>query len=187
MPLHRIETHSHTKLISPCGHLSPFEIAREYTAAGYSGIVVTDHLVNSLPIFKNVDSWPERVLEASGGVGVDLILDLVGGAYLEGNLRVMAAEARQIVVGVPSGPKAQIDLRLLMGKRALIKGTVLRARPLEEKISLAREFEHRVCPLFAARRVVPVIDSIFSPEEAPEAHRVMEENRNFGKLLLLWD
>lgn len=133
------------------------------------------------------DSWPEKVLQASGGSGVDVILDLVGGAYLEGNLRVLANGGRQIVVGVPSGPKGQIDLRLLMGKRALIKGTVLRARPLEEKISLAREFEHRVCPLFAARRVVPIIDSTFRPEDAAEAHRVMEENRNFGKLLLLWD
>ena len=89
------------------------------------------------------EGWPDRVLEASGGEGVDVILDLVGGAYLEGNLKVMAQGARQIVVGVPSGPKSEIDLRLLMGKRALIKGTVLRARPLEEKISLAREFEHR--------------------------------------------
>jgi putative PIG3 family NAD(P)H quinone oxidoreductase len=133
------------------------------------------------------DSWPEKVLQASGGSGVDVILDLVGGAYLEGNLRVLANGGRQIVVGVPSGPKGQIDLRLLMGKRALIKGTVLRARPLEEKISLAREFEHRVCPLFAARRVAPIIDSTFRPEDAAEAHRVMEENRNFGKLLLLWD
>ncbi len=133
------------------------------------------------------EEWPRRVSEASGGEGVDLILDLVGGAYLEGNLQVLANEGRQIVVGVPSGPKAQIDLRLLMGKRALIKGTVLRARPLEEKISLAREFEHRVCPLFAARRVLPIVDSTFSPDEASDAHRVMEENRNFGKLLLLWD
>ncbi len=131
--------------------------------------------------------WPEQVLRASGGKGVDLILDLVGGAYLEGNLRVMAPEARQIVVGVPSGATAQIDLRLLMGKRALIKGTVLRARALEEKITLAREFEHRVCPLFAARTVKPIVDSAFLPEQAPEAHRCLEENRTFGKLLLLWD
>ena len=131
--------------------------------------------------------WPERVLEASGGQGVDVILDLVGGAYLKGNLQVMAQGARQIVVGVPSGPKSEIDLRALMGKRALIKGTVLRARPLEEKISLAREFEHRVCPLFAARRVLPIVDHTFRPEEAPEAHQIMAENRNFGKILLLWD
>jgi NADPH:quinone reductase-like Zn-dependent oxidoreductase len=133
------------------------------------------------------DGWPKKVLDASGGRGVDLILDLVGGAYLEGNLAVMAEGARHIVVGVPSGPKAQIDLRHLMSRRALIQGTVLRARPLEEKIALAREFEKRVCPLFAARTVRPIVDSTYPPEEAPQAHRDMEENRNFGKLLLLWD
>jgi putative PIG3 family NAD(P)H quinone oxidoreductase len=133
------------------------------------------------------DDWPARVLDASGGKGVDVILDLVGGTYLKGNLEVMASGARQIVVGVPSGPRGEIDLRLLMGKRALIKGTVLRARPLEEKISLAREFEHRVCPLFAARKVAPIIDSTYRPEEAPSAHHAMEENRNFGKILLVWD
>jgi putative PIG3 family NAD(P)H quinone oxidoreductase len=133
------------------------------------------------------DEWPDRVLSASGGQGVDLILDLVGGDYLEGNLHVMAEGARQIVVGVPSGPKAQIDLRALMGKRALLKGTVLRARPLEEKISLAREFENRVCPLFAARTLRPVVDRTFAPEEAPQAHKYMQENRNFGKIVLLWD
>jgi NADPH:quinone reductase-like Zn-dependent oxidoreductase len=133
------------------------------------------------------EGWPERVLEASGGEGVDLILDLVGGAYLEGNLKVLATQGRQIVVGVPSGPKAEIDLRLLMGKRALLKGTVLRARPLEEKIALAREFEHRVCPQFAALRMVPIVDRTFAPGEAPEAHRCLEGNKNFGKLLLVWD
>lgn len=133
------------------------------------------------------EDWPEKVKEASGGSGVDVILDLVGGAYLEGNLQVMASQGRQIVVGVPSGPKAQIDLRLLMGKRGLLKGTVLRARPLEEKIQLAREFQHRVCPLFAARQVVPVVDRVFPPEEAPEAHRYLGGNENFGKVLLLWE
>ena len=133
------------------------------------------------------DQWPERVLAASGGEGVDVILDLVGGDYLEGNLKVMAQGGRQVVVGVPSGSIGQIDLRLLMGKRAQIKGTVLRARPLEEKITLAREFEHRVCPLFAARTVFPVVDRTLRPEEAPEAHRCLAANENFGKVLLLWD
>jgi NADPH:quinone reductase len=131
--------------------------------------------------------WPERVMDATRGTGVDLILDLVGGAYMEGNLKVLGEGGRQIVVGVPSGAKAQVDLRVLMAKRALLKGTVLRARPLEERISLAREFERRVCPLFAARTVLPVVDSTFTPEEAAEAHRAMEENRNFGKILILWE
>jgi NADPH2:quinone reductase len=133
------------------------------------------------------ETWPERVLEASGGGGVDLILDLVGGAYLSGNLQVLATEGRHIVVGVPSGAKAEIDLRLLMGKRALIKGTVLRARPLEEKIALAREFEHRVCPLFAARRVLPIVDRFLPPEEVGSGHMALEANDTFGKIVLLWD
>jgi len=133
------------------------------------------------------ESWPERVMRASGGSGVDVILDLVGGAYLGGNVGVLAEGGRHIVVGVPSGSRGEIDLRTLMGKRALIKGTVLRARPLEEKIALAREFEHRVCPLFAARRVRPIVDRTFPPEGAPEAHRLLQENRSFGKLVLLWD
>jgi putative PIG3 family NAD(P)H quinone oxidoreductase len=130
--------------------------------------------------------WPERVLAASGERGVDVILDLVGGDYLEGNLRVLGQGGRQIVVGVPSGAKGTLDLRLLMGKRATIRGTVLRARPLEEKITLAREFEHRVCPLFAARTVRPVVDRTFPPEEAAAAHSAMAANSNFGKILLLW-
>jgi len=134
-----------------------------------------------------VEEWPDRVLEASGNRGVDLILDLVGAAYLEGNVKVMAQGARQIVVGVPSGSTAPLDLRALMAKRAQLKGTVLRARPLEEKIALAREFEQRVCPLFAARTVRPVVDSTYPPEDAPEAHRAMADNRNFGKILLVWE
>jgi len=132
-------------------------------------------------------AWPDKVQAAAGQRGVDVILDLVGGDYLAGNLKVMGQGARQIVVGVPSGSTAEIDLRVLMGKRALIRGTVLRARPLEEKIALAREFERRVCPLFAARQLRPVVHRTFSPEEAAEAHRLMAENQNFGKLLLLWD
>ncbi len=131
--------------------------------------------------------WPERVMAASGGEGVDVILDLVGGDYLEGNLHVLGQGGRQVVVGVPSGSRGQIDLRLLMGKRALIKGTVLRARPLEEKITLAREFEHRVCPLFAAQTVRPVVHRTFPPDQAPDAHRALAANENFGKILLLWD
>ncbi len=132
-------------------------------------------------------AWPEKVMTASGDKGVDVILDLVGAEYLEGNLKVMGMGARQIVVGVPSGAKAEVDLRRLMAQRALIRGTVLRARPLEEKIPLAREFEHRVCPLFAARTIRPVVDMTFPPEDAPRAHRYMASNANFGKILLLWD
>ncbi len=131
--------------------------------------------------------WPETVLERTGGRGVDVILDLVGAAYAGGNVRCLAGGARWIVVGVPSGARAELDLRRLMASRASVRGTVLRARPLEEKIALARRFEERVVPLFEAGRIRAVVDRVLAPEEASEAHRLMEENRTFGKLVLGWD
>lgn len=132
------------------------------------------------------DEWPERVLELTDGRGVDVILDLVGGVYLEGNQRAVAARGRHIVVGVPGGSDATISLRRLMGKRASIRGTVLRARPLAEKVALAAAFVDGVLPGFAAGELRPVIDRVFPAAEAAEAHRYMEENRNFGKILLEW-
>ena len=132
------------------------------------------------------DGWPERVLELTENRGVDVILDLVGGPYLEGNQRVIAERGRHIVVGVPGGSDATISLRTLMGRRASIRGTVLRARPLPEKEALAEAFTREVLPGFAAGELRPVIDRTFPAEAAAEAHRYMEENRNFGKILLAW-
>jgi NADPH:quinone reductase-like Zn-dependent oxidoreductase len=126
------------------------------------------------------------VSELTGFRGVDVILDLVGGPYLQANMSTMATLARQVVVGVPGGSVSEIDLRALMGRRASIRGTVLRARPLEEKAALAREFEDRVVPGLEDGSLRPVIHGTFGPEEAADAHRAMERNENFGKLLILW-
>jgi putative PIG3 family NAD(P)H quinone oxidoreductase len=132
------------------------------------------------------DHWPERVQELTGGRGVDVILDLVGGPYLEGNQRVIAERGRHIVVGVPGGSEATLSLRLLMARRASIRGTVLRARPLPEKEALASAFAEEVLPGFAARELRPVIDRTFPAAEAAAAHQYMEQNKNFGKILLEW-
>lgn len=130
--------------------------------------------------------WPDAVLEATGGRGVDVILDLVGAAYLPGNQRVLASGGRWIVVGVPGGARGEIDLSALMRRRANLTGTVLRSRPLEEKLALAADFRRRALPLFADGRLVPVLDRAFPAREAPAAHRRMEANLNFGKLVLTW-
>ncbi len=130
--------------------------------------------------------WPELVMKLTEGRGVDVILDLVGGPYLAGNQRVLAQRGRHIVVGVPGGLKAEIDLRALMGRRGSIRGTVLRARAVEEKATLARAFETQVLPGFDDLTLQPVIDTVFPAARAANAHRYMESNQNFGKILLAW-
>jgi putative PIG3 family NAD(P)H quinone oxidoreductase len=132
------------------------------------------------------DRWPERVLEITGGRGADVILDLVGGPYLAGNQRVLATGGRHIVVGVTGGPKTEVDLRALMTRRAHIRGTVLRVRPVEEKIALTQAFEAQVLPLFRSGALRPVVDRVLPASEAAEAHGLLEANATFGKVLLQW-
>jgi NADPH:quinone reductase len=143
-----------------------------------------------LPPGRGVDTsaegWPDRVREAAGGRGVDVVLDLVGGGYAPGTLETLAEGARWIVVGVPSGRSAELDLRKLMGLRALVRGTVLRTRSPEEKATLARRFEVQLLAGFESGALGPVVDQVFPAKDAPEAHRVLEENRSFGKVLLAW-
>ena len=132
------------------------------------------------------DDWPERVMEVTGGRGADVILDLVGGPYLAGNQKVLALRGRHIVVGVTGGARTDVDLRALMARRGSIRGTVLRARPLEEKVALTRAFEREALPRFESGALSPVLDRILSAAEAPEAHRLLEDNVTFGKVLLRW-
>jgi NADPH:quinone reductase len=130
--------------------------------------------------------WPERVRETTPGEEIHAILDLVGGSYLEGNLRVIDTRGRLIVVGTMAGSTANLDLGVLLRKRLHLIGTVLRSRPLEEKISLARDFSSAIVPLFGSGRIHPVIDRSFSFSEIAEAHRYMESNQSFGKIVLSW-
>jgi len=132
------------------------------------------------------EGWPDRVMDLTAGRGVDVILDLVGGSYLAGNQHVLAQRGRHVVVGVPGGLTAELDLRALMSRRGSIRGTVLRARPIEEKAALARAFEAHVLAGFVDGTLQPVIDTVFPAVEAAEAHRHMESNQNFGKILLEW-
>lgn len=131
--------------------------------------------------------WAARILEATGGTGVEAILDLVGGNYLDGNLRALAPRGRLIVVGLAAGARAELNMDMLLRKRAQILGTVLRSRPLEEKIALAREFADRIIPLFTQGRLRPITDSVFSFAEIRSAHELMESDASFGKIVLRWE
>ena len=128
----------------------------------------------------------EAVNQATYGSGVHAVLDLVGGKLLEASLRVLALKGRAIVVGTTGGSKAEIDLGLLLRRRIQLLGTVLRTRPLEEKIALAREFSGSVLPLLSSGRIRPVVDEVFSFKDIRKAHERMESNDTFGKIVLTW-
>ncbi|HEX6587807.1 MAG TPA: NAD(P)H-quinone oxidoreductase [Longimicrobiales bacterium] len=128
--------------------------------------------------------WPDDVMEATGTAGVDAIVDLVGAAYFDGNLRVLAPLGRIVLVGTPSGVKAELDLGRVMRTRATIVGTVLRARAHAEKVDATRAFERDVMPLLASGRVRPIVDRVFPLARAADAHRYVEANASFGKVVL---
>jgi putative PIG3 family NAD(P)H quinone oxidoreductase len=131
--------------------------------------------------------WPAELEAVLGKQRVNAVVDLVGGNYLEGNLRVIALRGRIVVVGLTAGVIAPLNMGVLLRKRVTIVGTTLRARPLEEKISLAREFSDRIVPLFEAGRLQPVTDRVFAFAEIRAAHDLMESNRTFGKIVLRWE
>jgi NADPH:quinone reductase len=122
----------------------------------------------------------------TAGRGVDVIVDLVGGNYLTPNVQAIAPLGRIAIVGLVAGAVAPLDMRMLLNKRATIVGTMMRARPLEEKIEVARAFAHDALPLFESGKVRAVIDKVLPMTDAAEAHRVVEANENVGKVVLVW-
>ncbi len=126
----------------------------------------------------------DAVHEWTRGRGVNVILDLVGAEYLEANLSALASRGRMMMVGTTSGSKAVLDFGKVMGKRARIIGTILRARSAEEKAKATRLFGTHVVPLLASGEVVPVIDSVYKLDQVREAHNRMESNKSFGKIVL---
>ncbi len=130
--------------------------------------------------------WVEAVLQATGGRGVDAILDLVGGDYLAGNTRVLAPRGRLIIVGLVAGRAAELDMDAVLSKRLAIFGTALRSRPPAEKAETTRAFARAALPLLADGRARPVLDRVYPAAQAAEAHRRMESGANFGKIVLGW-
>ncbi len=118
------------------------------------------------------------------GRGVDVILDVIGGEYLARNVDAAAPRGRIIQVGVMESARAAINLGALMGKRLTLMGTVLRPRPIDEKIAITQRFAREVLPGFASGVFRPVIDARFALEDAPAAHAMLEANATFGKIVL---
>jgi len=135
----------------------------------------------------SLKDWVSQLEASVGTERVHAVLDLVGGSYLDGNLRVLAQRGRLVVVGLTAGATAEFNMGLLLRKRLTIVGTVMRARPLEEKIAIARDFSERIVPLFENGRITPVIDRVMPFTQIRAAHDLMESNETFGKIVLRWE
>jgi len=126
----------------------------------------------------------ETVKRATDGKGVDVILDVIGGEYLDRNVACIAVRGRIVQVGVMGGGNTAFNLGALMPKRASLTGTVLRARPLEEKIALSQRFSSEIIPLFESGLLRPVIDRRYPFTAIAEAHAFMGANGNIGKIVI---
>ena len=126
----------------------------------------------------------EVVKEATGGGGVNVILDIIGGAYAQRNLDCLARDGRLVQIGVMGGSGAEIQLRTIMLKRLTVTGSTLRIRTPAEKGGIAAALEREVWPLLESGRVRPVVDRIFPLADAPAAHRALETGDVVGKVVL---
>lgn len=129
----------------------------------------------------------ERVRAATGGRGADVVLDVVGAAYLGRNLDVLATGGRLAVIGLQKGRIGELDLGALLTKRASVLGTTLRSRPPHEKAAIVAAVRERVWPHVVAGRVRPVVHATLPLAEAAQAHRLMESGEVFGKVVLTVD
>lgn len=132
-------------------------------------------------------SFAQQVKGFTGGRGADVVLDLLGGFYLGETVAATASRGRVLLVGLLAGRNAEgLDLGAMLNKRMSLTGTVLRSRPIEDKIRVAREMERQVLPLFAHGRVKPVVDAVFPMYQIQQACERMAQNATFGKVVLQW-
>lgn len=125
-----------------------------------------------------------RVLEETGNKGVNLILDPVGGSYLDRNTKALARYGRLVNIGLLGGPNGEMNVALLLMKRLHLIGSTLRSRSPAEKAKITEQFESGFWPLLRNGELNPIIDKMFSIQEAQQAHEYVEQNKNIGKVIL---
>jgi len=133
--------------------------------------------------YKTQDFLAE-VKTATGGKGVNVILDMVGGDYVPKELKCLADDGRLVFIAFLRGPKTELDINEVMRRRLTISGSTLRPRPVEFKGTIARNLRERIWPLIEAGRIRPVIYKTFALADAAEAHRLMESSQHIGKIVL---
>jgi putative PIG3 family NAD(P)H quinone oxidoreductase len=159
--------------------------ARVFATAGTPRKVAFCHKLGAeVAINYREESFDERVRAETEGDGVDVVLDNMGALYLTRNLKALAINGRLVVLGLQGGRKGEIDLGMLLAKRATVLAAGLRGRPMVEKAEIVAETVHAVWPLLESGAVRPIIDRVLTIDDATEAHRLVESSEHIGKVLL---
>lgn len=132
-------------------------------------------------------AFAAEISRLTGGRGVEVVVDTVGGSYLEENVRAAAIRGKIILLATTGGGSGKAPIAMMLGKRVSITGSVMRARPLEEKIDLARGAAAELVPMFERGLLRPVIDRVLPMRELAAAHARMEADENVGKIVLRWE
>lgn len=159
------------------------------TARGASKLerLKNDHgLAHGILVADEPLRFADQVRSLTGGVGVDVCLDLVGGAYTAESIHALAPCGRLLLVGLLAGAQTSVDLRAVLSRRLQLIGTVLRSRPIEEKLALAQAAQAQLVPLLAKGVLRPVIDAVMPISQLPAALERMRTNASFGKIVLRW-
>jgi len=130
------------------------------------------------------ENFADVIKQITGDKGVDVILDMVGGDYVQNNIRSLAIEGRLVMINMMMGKDVQLDLSPVMSKRLTITGSTLRNRDTAFKTAIAQNLEKNIWPLLESGEIRPVINKVFPAEKAADAHRLMESSEHIGKIVL---
>jgi NADPH:quinone reductase len=180
--------------------LAAVQLARAIQAVPYGTSRTADKIEKSKPLGleaglvlgenamrQNFDDLAPAAEQWTAGKGINVLLDLVGGPYVKASQKAMAHQGRMILVGTVAGGSYELDAKYVMSKRLQIRGTVLRARSLEEKMAATRLFAAEVVPLLACGALQPNVDSVFSISKICQAHQRLESNETFGKVVVVME
>ena len=166
------------------------QMAKAFGATVYTTVTGADKIeaVKKLGADAAIDyekqDWAEEVSKLAGPKGVDCILDMVGGTYIQKNLRLLARNGRLVQIAFMEGSKVELDCLPILAKNLTFTGSMLRPRSIEEKAAIARALEKNVWPLLAAKKIKVIVHEVFSLAEAYKAHELMEASTHIGKILL---
>lgn len=166
------------------------QLAREFGATVYATAgsaekcAACEKLGATRAINYRDEDFEDAIADLTGGAGVDLVLDMVGGDYIQKNISCLAVEGRIVSIAFLNGPSAKVNFMPVMLKRLTLTGSTLRPRSVEQKAAIARALHEKVWPLLEAGRVAPIIDSTFPLAQASEAHKRLESSEHIGKIVL---